>query len=227
MTEGRRAGAAGQPREATESTFLRRGVRIPDALAGPAYGKAAGRLIHAVAEESDPDALATIALDYAVPEGVDASDRRVWHHLLVTRVALRLAQLDTEAATAALVRMYERVDTEQARVGVLSGLAPEGRPLRPPELTLLLRGLQDEHTSVRTRAAQVLAHVGSQSPEAIPKLLEMLSAPVTRERLTAARALAAMHDPSARSAVRAARRREWRPWIRFRYPRLRRRPDHG
>jgi len=130
--------------------------------------------------------------------------------LLVTR---RLAELDTPESRIAL-RELSRRPTGILKKSAVQALAESRDPTVAPDL---IAALEDTDVITRRWAVEGLGTLRHRA--AVPHIAARLSSDSAGERVNAAKALAQIGDPAALKAVRQARRRELRPWVRFRMPR--------
>jgi len=138
----------------------------------------------------------------------------VWEPRIIMLVTERLAEMDTSGSRAALANLTRGPSREMKRWAV-KALAE-----KPHEDAVddFMRALDDEDSDARSWAAQALGVL--QYPQAATRIVPMLEGRSSTERVSAGKALAQLGQEEGIQAVRRARRKEWRPWVRVQLPRV-------
>jgi len=136
----------------------------------------------------------------------------VWEPRVIMLVTERLAEMDTSGSRAALAELT------RGPSGVTKRWAVKALAEKPHEESVDdFKGvLDDGDADTRAWAAQALGVL--EYPDAIPRIVPMLESRSSSEKVCDARALAQIGSEEGIQAVRRARRKEWRLWIRVQLP---------
>jgi len=138
----------------------------------------------------------------------------VWEPRTIMLVTERLAEMDTSGSRAALAKLM-RGPSGVTKLWAVKALAEKPRDESVGDF---MGALADEDPDTRAWAAQALGVL--EYPDAVPRIVPMLESRSTSEKVCAAKALAQIGSEEGIQAVRRARRKEWRPWVRVQLPRV-------
>jgi len=138
-----------------------------------------------------------------------------WFVALSRAVTDRIAELQAPQAGEVFVELLGHSD-RRVREAAASTLVAEGTEIAPlgPALVGALR-----HGDANVRRVVGWALGSKKYEPAKRELIAMLERAGAADRIFIAQALAEFGDEEADRALREARRREWRPWVRFSLPR--------